>query len=88
MAERGRPRGFIMSDEHRTKIANSQILNRLVGHVEGTVELSSTQVTAALGLLKKVMPDLQSTQISGDPENPLGVSLVERVIIDASKAAD
>jgi hypothetical protein len=74
-----------MSDEHRTKIANSQILNRLIGHVEGHVEMSGTQVTAALGLLKKVMPDLQSTQISGDPENPVGVSLVERVIIDPAK---
>ena len=88
MAERGRPRGFVMSDEHRTKIANSQILNRLVGHVEGTVELSSTQVTAALGLLKKVMPDLQSTTISGDADNPIGVSLVERVILDPAKASD
>jgi hypothetical protein len=77
-----------MSDEHRTKIANSQILNRLIGHVEGSIDMSSTQVTAALGLLKKVMPDLQATTISGDPENPLGVSLIERVVIDNPKAPD
>lgn len=85
---RGRPAGFVMSEEHRTKIAKSQILKRLIGHVEGSVEMSGTQVTAALGLLKKVMPDLQSVQLSGDADNPIGVSLVERVIVDPAKASD
>jgi hypothetical protein len=66
MAGRGRPKGFVMSDEHRTKIANSQILNRLLGHVEGTVELSATQVSAGVALLKKVLPDMQSVEHSGD----------------------
>jgi hypothetical protein len=43
--------------------------------------MSSTQVQAGLGLLKKVMPDLQSTQISGDAENPLK-STIEIHIVD------
>lgn len=47
-----------MGPEHRTKIANSQILNRLIAHVEGDLELSQTQVSAGLGLLKKVMADM------------------------------
>lgn len=64
-SKRGRTAGFVMSDEHRTKIGNSQILKRLVDHVEGKVDMSSTQVTAGLGLLKKIMPDLQSTTIKG-----------------------
>ena len=68
---RGRQPGFQMGAEHRTKISNSKILKRLIAHVEGTEEMSATQVTAALGLLKKVMPDLSSQQLSGDPENPL-----------------
>ncbi len=63
--QRGRTAGFQMSDEHRTKIANSQILKRLIGHVEGSVELSATQVSAGLGLLKKCLPDLTNTEISG-----------------------
>lgn len=65
---RGRKPGFSMTSEHRTKIANSQILNRLVGHVEGTVTLDATQVTAGLGLLRKVLPDLQTTTLQGDEE--------------------
>ena len=68
MAGKGRPPGFRMDDSHRTKIANSQILNRLVGHVEGTVELSGTQVTAGIALLKKVLPDLTHNQIEGTGE--------------------
>lgn len=46
------------SDEVRAKIQTSQLVNRLMGHVNGTVELSPSQVTAGLGLLKKAMPDL------------------------------
>jgi hypothetical protein len=54
-----------MSEEHRVKIKNSNILNALVEHVEGTREMSATQVSAGLGLLKKVMPDLAATELSG-----------------------
>ena len=55
-----------MGDEHRTKIANSQILKCLIEHTEGTREMSATQVSAGLGLLRKVMPDLATTTIQGD----------------------
>lgn len=50
-----------MSNEHRVKIQNSNILNALIEHVEGIREMSATQVSAGLGLLKKVLPDLQAT---------------------------
>ncbi len=63
---RGRQPGFRMLDEHRTKIANSQILKCLIEHVEGKREMSATQVTAGLGLLKKVMPDLAACADMGD----------------------
>ena len=66
MAERGRKPGFRMSEEHRLKIKNSNILNALVEHVEGFREMSATQVTAGLGLLKKVMPDLSAVDASVD----------------------
>lgn len=68
MAARGRPAGFIMDDSHRAKIANSQILNRLIGHVEGRVEMTQTQVTAGVALLKKVLPDMQAIQHTGTGE--------------------
>ena len=71
MSERGRKPGFVMSAEHRDKIKNSNILNALIEHVEGNREMSSTQVTAALGLLKKALPDLQSVEVGSDPEKPM-----------------
>lgn len=68
---RGRAPRFVMSHEHRSKIANSQIINALLEHISGKRDMSATQVTAGLGLLKKVLPDLQSVEMSGDPENPI-----------------
>ncbi|WP_143750497.1 hypothetical protein [Mesorhizobium sp. WSM4308] len=65
MAERGRRPGFTMSNEHRVKIQNSNILNALIEHVEGKREMSATQVSAGLGLLKKIMPDLAASADAG-----------------------
>lgn len=55
-----------MSADHRVKIQNSNILNALIEHVEGKREMSATQVSAGLGLLRKVLPDLQATADAGD----------------------
>jgi hypothetical protein len=67
---RGRMRGFRMSEEHRTKIQNSRILRVLIDHVEGREEISQARVTAALGLLKKVLPDLQAVTIGAIRRTP------------------
>lgn len=64
---------FRMSNEHRLKIKNSNILNVLIEHVQGGREMSSTQVTAGIALLKKVMPDLANVQHSGDSANPVSM---------------
>ena len=66
--KRGRAPGFTMSAEHRGKIQNSNILNALIQHTEGKREMSASQVSAGLGLLKKALPDLQSVEstIHGD----------------------
>lgn len=58
---------FSMSNEHRTKIANSKILKCLIEHTEGKdgCEMSPSRVTAGLGLLKKVMPDLTYDKSEG-----------------------
>ena len=45
------------------------LVKRLEDHVEGKCDLAATQVSAALGLLKKTVPDLQSNSIGIDPEN-------------------
>ncbi len=46
----------------REKIRASQLVNRLEDHVFGEVEMTSTQVTAALGLLKKCVPDVTESK--------------------------
>ena len=51
-----------LSQDHRDKIRNSNILNALIEHVEGRREMSSSQVSAGVALLKKVMPDLSSVE--------------------------
>lgn len=55
-------------DETRTKIQTSQLINRLTDHILGKLKkpLEASQVTAALGLLKKTLPDLSATNVSGD----------------------
>jgi hypothetical protein len=57
-----------MGEEHRDKIRNSNILNALVEHVEGKREMASSQVTAGIALLRKIMPDLSSVELSGEVE--------------------
>lgn len=81
--KRGRGRSpYRMSEEHRDKIRNSNILNNLIEHVQGNREMTSTQVSAGLGLLKKCLPDLQAVTISGDDEADAinVVARIERVI--------
>lgn len=70
---RGRTPGFRMSNEHRVKIKNSNILNALIEHVEGKREMAATQVSAGLGLLRKVMPDLQA---DGDTDEQGALNII------------
>lgn len=83
MAERGRQPGFRMTDEHRVKIQNSNILNALIEHVTQGREMSSSQVSAGLGLLRKVMPDLAATNVTGGITHEVGAS-----VADLMKAID
>lgn len=55
-------------DEIREKIKASQLLNRLTDHGLGKLKkpMDATQVTAALGVLKKSLPDLTATEHSGN----------------------
>ena len=82
MPARGRKPGFRMSDDHRVKIQNSNILNALVEHVEGKRDMSSSQVTAGIALLKKILPDMQSVEHSGPDGGPMPVTRIEIVSAD------
>lgn len=83
MAKRGRQPGIKLPESHRDKIKNSNILTALIEHAEGKRDMTATQVSAGLGLLKKALPDLASVQLSGDDANPLNVHhVIEQVIVD------
>lgn len=69
-------------DFTRQKIQTSQLVNRLTDHVFGKIELSSTQVTAALGLLKKALPDLGSMEVKAD------VTTTDYVVYGVKEAKD
>lgn len=62
----------INHDENtRKKIQASQLINRLTNHAVSDEEImTASQVNAALGLLKKVLPDLKATEISGELSIP------------------
>jgi hypothetical protein len=59
-------RNAMLHEEARNKIRTTQLINRLTNHVDGKVEMVATQVTAALGLLRKTLPDLTATELSGE----------------------
>lgn len=62
-------KNLMHSDRTRERIKASMLLNRLEKFVEGEVELNAAQVSAALGLLKKVVPDLQAVSLDGQVDH-------------------
>ena len=76
MAERLRKRH---QDEVRTKIQTSQLINVLQNHALGTdeIEITPTRMKAIEILLRKSLPDLSSTEISGvdGGDIPIGVGI-------------
>lgn len=52
----------------RRKIRESGVLDALIDYVEGKRDLSSSQVSAALGLLKKSVSDLSTYANSAEAE--------------------
>lgn len=74
-----RTRKVKLSDTWREKIRIAQIINRLAQHVDGEVELKSTQIKAAEILLKKVVPDMARTEVVGDDEQPLAIKVVSGI---------
>lgn len=50
-----------LDDRWKEKIKAGVIMDRLLKHVNGAIELSATQVNAANILLRKIVPDLSVT---------------------------
>lgn len=76
----------VYADAVRARIRAGGIAKRLEGHVLGKVEMEPSQVTAALGLLKKVVPDLAAHEITGKDGAPIQVERIERIVTKAVNA--
>lgn len=64
-------------NEVRQKIQASQLINRLTQHVNSPKPLmDASQVTAAVKLLGKVLPDLSSTALTDAEGNSLNIAVV------------
>jgi hypothetical protein len=77
---RSRPRtrsemGKQSAERTRAMIQSGMLISLLQRIATGEKEAQPHQVTAALGLLRKVLPDLQATLLSGDPQLPITVSV-------------
>jgi hypothetical protein len=47
----------------RERIAGTKIIDRLVAHVNGEIEMTPAQVASARILLNKVLPDMKSIEV-------------------------
>ena len=70
------------SDKTRERIKTSMLINRLTSFIEGEVELNSAQVTAALGLMKKTLPDLSSVDSNVDIKGEIVARVVFKGLND------
>lgn len=63
-------RGVRLNPDHdertRAKIQTSQIINRLTSLVNGKIDMTAQQVSAAKILLGKTLPDLSSVQMDAN----------------------
>jgi hypothetical protein len=66
-----RIRKLEIDTEWRKRIQTGVILKRLEDHVVGKQELTATQISAANILLRKSIPDLSATELTGAEGGPL-----------------
>ena len=70
-------------EDVRKKIQVIELVSRLQDHVNGTVDLSTSQIQAAKILLDKTVSNAPQI-LAGDEDNPITlINKVERVIVHA-----
>jgi hypothetical protein len=71
-------------DEVRTKIQTSQLINRLEKYAlsDDEVEISTGRLKAIEILLRKSLPDLSATQLTGADGGAIEIEKIERVVVD------
>lgn len=60
-----------LTDNWREKIKIGVIIDRMMRHVDGKVEMTNSQIKAAEILLRKVAPDLARTELTGKDGNDM-----------------
>lgn len=69
------------NEEVRKLINESEIIKALRDHVLGSKKMTDpSQVTAAVALLRKVLPDLATTELVGDPDRPLAIAARDEIL--------
>lgn len=58
-------------DSSNKLAAATQLLNRLISHGNGEIELSNTQIQAAKIVIGKYIPDLKAIEVSGPGGGPV-----------------
>lgn len=80
-ANSGRKTGFRHNENTRARIQASNIITRMQkDFASKTPTLTDAQIKIGFGLLRKVLPDLQSITLAGDAERPLVTEIVERIV--------
>jgi hypothetical protein len=72
-----------ITHDEKTKrlIQASQLLNRLTAHGNGTVEMTTSQVQAAKIVIAKSIPDLKQMELVGDPDRPVAIQEIKRIVV-------
>lgn len=60
-----------MSENWKDRIKAGQLANRFMDCFEGKVELTNAQIKAGEILFKRVDPELNKVELSGDKEKPI-----------------
>lgn len=73
-------------DDVRKRIEVSNLITRVQKYANGDLsdeDISPNRLNAIKLLLNKALPDLQSIEITGDADNPLAITHIERKIVDS-----
>lgn len=63
-------------DKTKRLISASQLINRLISHANGEIEMTASQVNAAKIVIGKSIPDLKAMELTGEGGGPLVIQLV------------
>lgn len=76
-----RPLNPMRVEEVRQKIRSTLLIKTLEDHAIDGVDMAPSRITAALGLLKKVIPDYAAVEVTGKDGGPIQLQPILNVTI-------